>query len=199
MKMIPKLNKTFIVLALLVSLAYSIDIFTNTFEDVSSVCITTNKMMTNTSICDDFGCSNYTSNSICDYGCDSAYGRCRTIDAGYGGMVIAGFIFTIVVMLLLFQITRPKDEDEYDIPKVGFSMVFLIIGLIALGNLLLFIGSLGSNITSTFVLNASGVMLSMGDMIQLIVWAFAVMIVIVFIFRIFENRSRARNEQRRGE
>jgi uncharacterized membrane protein len=42
-------------------------------------------------------------------------------------------------------------------------------------------------------------MLSMGDVIQLIIWAFAVMIVIVFIFRIFENRSHARQQQRRGE
>lgn len=165
---------------------------------VGSTCIDSSQVMINTSICG-AECLNYTAFSTCDYGCDSAYGRCRTIDSGYGGMVIAGFIFTIVVMLVLFQITRPKDEDEYDIPKVGFSMVFLIIGLIALGNLLLFIGSLGSNITSTFVLNASGVMLSMGNVIQMIVWAFAVVVFVVFIFRIFENRSRARQDQRRGE
>jgi uncharacterized membrane protein len=165
---------------------------------VGSTCIDSNQIMVNTTICD-ADCYNYTSTSTCDYGCDAVYGRCKTIDSGYGNMVIAGFIFTIIVMLLLFQITRPKEEDEYDIPKVGFSMVFLIIGLIALGNLLLFIGSLGSGITSTFVFNASGMMLSMGDVIQLIIWAFAVMIVIVFIFRIFENRSHARQQQRRGE
>ena len=165
---------------------------------VGSTCIDSNIVMTNTSICDG-ECLNYSSYDTCDYGCDTTYGRCKTIDSGYGSMVIAGFIFTIVVMLVLFQITRPKDEDEYDIPKVGFSMVFLIIGLIALGNLLLFIGSLGSGLTSTFISDSSGMMLSMGDVIQLIVWAFAVVIFVVFIFRIFENRSRARNEQRRGE
>ena len=162
-------------------------------------CFDANVVMHNTSTVTSESSLNTTTFESCDYGCDTTYGRCKTIDSGYGGMVIAGFIFTIIVMLLLFQITRPKDEDEYDIPKVGFSMVFLIIGLIALGNLLLFIGSLGSGLTSAFISDSSGMMLSMGDMIQLIVWAFAVMIVIVFIFRIFENRSRARNDQRRGE
>lgn len=185
------MRKILLIMALLLATGFS---FVS-----GDACIDANVVMHNKTVVTDGTPVNTTEYLTCDYGCDDSYGRCRTIDSGYGGMVIAGFIFTIVVMLLLFQITRPKDEDEYDIPKVGFSMVFLVIGLIALGNLLLFIGSLGTNFTSTFIGDASGMMLSLGDVIQLIVWAFAVLIMIVFIFRIFQNRQSAYNDQRRGE
>jgi hypothetical protein len=160
--------------------------------NVSSVCIDSNQVMVNTSICDT-ECYNYSSTSPCDYGCDTTYGRCRTIDAGYGGLVIGVMIFFTVMMFWLSWIFRPQEKfsmetgrtDTPGIFTVILNWAFLLMGLISLWFTVVAVASLGMGYNSGFFEMSVNALNAITSVYGMVIWLFIILFGVFFVLNYF--------------
>lgn len=156
------------------------------FSQNYTSCIDTLNQQQNFSIIVNGNNTNISVATACQYGCDQKLGQCRTIDANYGVIVTATFIFFIVMVFWLSNHFKPR-EEEMDYSKIGLSFLFLVFGMVLTLGLLLYVGSIGAGYVSSFITDSSNMILGVGNIWGVLIGVFIFFIAIFFLNGIVKN------------
>jgi len=126
-------------------------------------------------------------NETCEYGCDTVTNRCNEVN-DYGFMIVLGLMFFISVLFWLAWFLKPKNPDEFSVPTMTLSVVFLITGLLSLLGLLLYLSGIVNGYNSTFLAQSILFIGGVADWFGYLVWIFALMIVLFYLIRIVRDR-----------
>ncbi len=125
----------------------------------------------------------------CDYGCDTTINRCRTVDVGFGALVLGALMFFVFSMFYLAHYFRPKHEGEegIDMGAVGLSFFFLWIGMLGIFAILFYLGGVGKPLVSTFIGGSVDWIVITYEIYGVILGAFLILFLVLYIKALLEN------------
>jgi len=123
-------------------------------------------------------------NTTCDYGCDTDAGKCNEINTDFGLLVVMGMIFFTATMFWIANFMKPKTEEEFSLPSITLSMVFLVVGMFSLLGMLWYIGGLVSGFSDPFFEESSNWIMIFGDVWGWVVWIFLLITVIFYLVKL---------------
>jgi hypothetical protein len=170
-----RIDKVAIILALLAVTGFSQNY---------TACIDASNMQQNFSISVNNNMTNVSITTSCQFGCDMDQGKCNTPDFGFAGLIIVGLLSFTIIMFWLSHYFKPDEDDEYPIPSITFSTIFLLLGLLGILGMFFYLGTVALGYNSSFLNNSTNFIGSMVEFWGIFILVFVIMLVAFFVIRL---------------
>jgi len=163
------------------------------YSAVGTNCLNNQTILDNTS----FDGILHNSSYVCDYGCDETLDRCRTVDVGYGAIVLGVLIFFICCMFFLSWYFKPErdEEGEIDLGAIGLSFFWLFVGLLGILGILFFVSGVGANMVSNFIGSSADWIKTFTTIYSYLLFAFLVFFSVFYLKALLDNFNVEKEEK----
>jgi len=186
-------NSVDLVLPVFLLTVFMVLLSSSGYSAVGTNCLNNQTILDNTS----FDGTLHNSSYVCDYGCDQTLNRCRTVDVGYGAIVLGVLIFFVCVMFFLSWYFKPKsgEEGEIDLGAIGLSFFWLFIGLLGILGMLFFVSGVGANMISAFIGSSVEWIKTFTTIYSYLLGVFFVFFFVLYIKALLDNFNVERGEK----